>query len=72
MALPASLWVDDHEAGVVTSVAYSPALGWIGLGYLRSTGGAEAQVVQSRRADRAGLATASATVPATVSALPMK
>lgn len=64
VTLPASLWVDDHEVGVVTSVAHSPALGWIGLGYLKSTGGAEAQVVQSRCADR--------TVPAAVSALPMK
>ncbi len=50
--LPATLWIDDHEAGVVTSVAHSPALGWIGLGYLRSSGGVEAQVVQSHSADR--------------------
>ncbi len=62
VTLPASLWVDDHEAGVVTSVVHSPALGWIGLGYLKSTGGVEAQVVQSRSDDR--------TVSATVSALP--
>jgi aminomethyltransferase len=64
IALPASLWIDDHEVGVVTSVVHSPALGWIGLGYLRSSGGVEAQVVQSRSDDR--------TVPATVSALPFK
>ena len=62
--LPASLWVDDHEVGVVTSVAHSPGLGWIGLGYLKSTGGAEAQVVQFRSADR--------TLPAAVSALPLR
>jgi glycine cleavage system aminomethyltransferase T len=64
VTLPASLWIEEHEAGVVTSVAQSPALGWIGLGYLRSIGGAEAPVVQSRSADR--------TVLATVSALPFK
>jgi tRNA-modifying protein YgfZ len=64
VALPASLWVDDHEAGVVTSVAHSPGLGWIGLGYLKSTGGAEAPVVQFRSADRI--------LPARVSALPLR
>ena len=64
VTLPASLWVDDHEVGIVTSVAHSPALGWIGLGYLRSTGGTEAQVVQSRSDDR--------TLTATVSALPLR
>jgi tRNA-modifying protein YgfZ len=64
VTLPASLWIDDHEAGVVTSVVHSPALGWIGLGYLKASGGVEAQVVQSRSADR--------TVLATVSGLPMK
>jgi tRNA-modifying protein YgfZ len=64
VTLPASLWIDDHEAGVVTSVVYSPALGWIGLGYLKSSGGIEAQIVQSRCDDR--------TVPATIAALPMK
>ncbi len=64
VTLPASLWIDDHETGTVTSVAHSPALGWIGLGYLRSSGGVEAQVVQSRSADQ--------TVAATVSVLPFK
>jgi folate-binding protein YgfZ len=64
VTLPASLWIDDHEAGVVTSVAHSPALGWIGLGYLKSSGGVEAQVVQSRSDDQ--------TVPAAVAALPIK
>jgi folate-binding protein YgfZ len=63
VTLPASLWFDGHEAGVVTSVVHSPGMGWIGLGYLKSSGGAEAQVVQSRGDDR--------TVLATVSALPM-
>ena len=62
VALPASLWIDDHEAGLVTSVVHSPALGWIGLGYLRTIEGAEAQMVQSRSADRI--------VPTKVSALP--
>jgi folate-binding protein YgfZ len=64
VTLPASLWRDDHEAGTVTSVAHSPALGWIGLGYLKASGGVEAQVVQSRSNEL--------TVPATVLALPMK
>jgi glycine cleavage system aminomethyltransferase T len=58
------LWIDDHEAGVVTSVAHSPALAWIGLGYLKASEGVEARVVQSRCEDRM--------VSATVSALPMK
>jgi folate-binding protein YgfZ len=62
--LPASLWIADHEAGVVTSVVHSPALGWIGLGYLKTSGGLEAQVVQSRSDDGA--------VSATIAALPMK
>ncbi len=64
VTLPASLWIDDHEMGVVTSVVQSPALGWIGLGYLRSSEGVEAQVVQSRSDDR--------TVSATIAALPFK
>jgi folate-binding protein YgfZ len=64
VTLPASLWIDDHEAGVVTSVAHSPVLGWIGLGYLKASGGVETQMVQSRSAEQ--------TVSATVSALPMK
>ncbi len=64
VTLPASLRIDDHEAGIVTSVVHSPALGWIGLGYLKSSEGVEAQVVQSRSADR--------TVLATVAALPFK
>jgi tRNA-modifying protein YgfZ len=64
ITLPASLWFDDHEAGVVTSVVHSPALGWIGLGYLRSSGGVEALVVQSRGAEQV--------VSATVSTLPFK
>ena len=64
VTLPATLWIDDHEAGVVTSVAHSPALGWIGLGYLKSAEVASGQVVQSRSGERI--------VPATVSALPFK
>jgi aminomethyltransferase len=62
VTLPASLWIDDHEVGVVTSVAHSPALGWIGLGYLKVAGGSEEQMVQSRSAER--------TVSVVVSALP--
>ncbi len=64
VSLPASLWIDDHEVGLVTSVAHSPALGWIGLGYLRSSGGVDARVVQSRSAERV--------VSTTVAALPFK
>jgi tRNA-modifying protein YgfZ len=64
VTLPATLWIDDHEVGVVTSVAYSPGLGWIGLGYLKASGGVEAQLVQSRSAERV--------VSATVVALPFK
>jgi hypothetical protein len=48
----------------VTSVVHSPALGWIGLGYLKSTGGADAQMVQSRSDER--------TAAAMVMALPFK
>ncbi len=62
--LPASLWIDDHEAGSVTSVVNSPALGWIGLGYLKASGGAEPQMVQSHLKDRV--------ISATVSALPFQ
>jgi tRNA-modifying protein YgfZ len=62
VTLPASLWIDAHEAGSVTSVVQSPALGWIGLGYLKSSGGVAAPVIQSRSADRV--------VSATVSVLP--
>ncbi|HSD83766.1 MAG TPA: glycine cleavage T C-terminal barrel domain-containing protein [Anaerolineae bacterium] len=64
MALPATLWLAEQEVGVVTSVVHSPALGWIGLGYLKSSGGAEAQVVQSRSGERM--------VQTMVSALPFK
>ena len=62
VTLPVSLWIDDHEVGSATSVVRSPALGWIGLGYLKASGGVEAKVIQSRSAER--------TVPALVSALP--
>ena len=49
VTLPASLWLDDHEAGVVTSVVHSPALGWIGLGILeidRGSGSAGGTITQ--------------------------
>jgi tRNA-modifying protein YgfZ len=59
VTLPAALWIDDHEVGVVTSVAHSPGLGWIGLGYLKVSGGVEAQLVQSRGADHVVSATVS-------------
>ena len=62
--LPASLWIDDHDVGAATSVVHSPALGWIGLGYLKPIGGAEVQVVQSRFDDRV--------VSVKISALPFK
>jgi glycine cleavage system aminomethyltransferase T len=62
ITLPAALSHDDHEVGVVTSVVRSPALGWIGLGYLKPSVAAPGQVVQSRHADRV--------VTTTVAALP--
>ncbi len=52
IALPATLWIDEQEVGVITSVVHSPALGWIGLGYLKTAGGSEGQVVQSRSGER--------------------
>jgi folate-binding protein YgfZ len=64
IALPATLQLAEQEIGVVTSVVHSPALGWIGLGYLKAAEGSEGQVVQSRSGER--------TVPAMVSALPFK
>ncbi|HZY42748.1 MAG TPA: glycine cleavage T C-terminal barrel domain-containing protein, partial [Anaerolineae bacterium] len=64
VALPATLWLEGSEVGVVTSVIRSPVLGWIGLGYLKPAHGAEGQVVQSRSDER--------TVPAQVSGLPFK
>ena len=60
--LPAALYLEEHEVGVVTSVVCSPALGWIGLGYLKPNAAAPGQVVQSRHADQA--------VAASVSAIP--
>ncbi len=62
VALPAALRVDNGEAGVVTSVAHSPAVGWIGLGYLKAAWAAIGRVVQSRHGER--------TINAIVSALP--
>jgi tRNA-modifying protein YgfZ len=58
--LPATLLSDEHEAGVVTSVAHSPVLGWIGLGYLKSAEAAPGQLVQSRSGERIVRATVSA------------
>jgi tRNA-modifying protein YgfZ len=62
VTLPATLLSDEHEVGVVTSVAHSPALGWIGLGYLKSAEATAGQLVQSRGGERI--------VKATVSAVP--
>ncbi len=64
VTLPATLLSDEHEAGVVTSVAHSPALGWIGLGYLKSAEATPEKLVQSRSGERI--------VKATVSALPFQ
>lgn len=60
--LPAALYQDDHEVGTVTSVVRSPALGWIGLGYLKPSAAVPGLVVQSRHA--------AGTVETKVSALP--
>lgn len=62
MTPPATLLSNEHEVGVVTSAAHSPALGWIGLGYLKSAEAAAGQLVQSRRGEHV--------VQATVAALP--
>jgi tRNA-modifying protein YgfZ len=62
VTLPATLLSDEHEVGVVTSVAHSPSLGWIGLGYLKPAAAAAGQLVQAHSGER--------TVLATVSALP--
>lgn len=62
VTLPATLLSGEHESGVVTSVAHSPALGWIGLGYLKSAEATAGQRVQSRSGERI--------VKTTVSALP--
>lgn len=51
VTLPATLVAAGHEAGVVTSVAHSPRLGWIGLGYLKTQGTAGA-MVESRSGER--------------------
>ncbi|CAG0935034.1 aminomethyltransferase [Thermoflexales bacterium] len=64
VALPATLWLAEQEVGVVTSVVHSPALGWIGLGYLKAAGGSAGQVVQSRSGERM--------VQTAVAALPFK
>ena len=51
VALPATVFVENHEAGTVTSVVHSPRLGWIGLGYLR-TQGTDGAMVESRSGER--------------------
>jgi aminomethyltransferase len=48
ITLPSGLYVEGHEVGTVTSVAHSPRLGWIGLGYLKTAQGAAASMVESR------------------------
>lgn len=62
ITLPATLLTDEHEVGTVTSVVHSPALGWIGLGYVKSAAAVPGQLVQARSGERI--------VPATVVALP--
>jgi folate-binding protein YgfZ len=62
VTLPATLVSGEHDAGLVTSVAHSPALGWIGLGYLKSAEATAGQLVQARSGERS--------VKATVSTLP--
>ncbi len=64
VTLPAQLFSDDHEAGLVTSVVRSPALNWIGLGYLKTAHAAPGQLVQSRHDGQV--------VNARVSGLPFK
>jgi folate-binding protein YgfZ len=64
VTLPAMLVSGERDAGLVTSVAHSPALGWIGLGYLKSAEAAPGQLVQVRSGERS--------VKATVSALPFQ
>ncbi len=69
VTLPATLLSDEREVGVVTSVAHSPALGWIGLGYVKSADAVVDQPVQARNAERSvtgsvsGLPFRSAAVP---------
>jgi tRNA-modifying protein YgfZ len=63
VTLPATLLSDEREVGVVTSVAHSPALGWIGLGYLKSAEATIGQPAQARSRE--------STVAATVAALPL-
>jgi tRNA-modifying protein YgfZ len=59
VTLPAMLSSDEHDIGLVTSVAHSPALGWIGLGYVKSAGASAGQLVQARSAERNVKATVS-------------
>jgi len=62
VTLPVTLLSDERDVGVVTSVAHSPALGWIGLGYVKSADAVPGQLVLARSGERI--------VNATVSALP--
>lgn len=52
ITLPATLFAGETAIGLVTSVAQSPRLGWIGLGYVKSEYG-DGHVVESRSGDRA-------------------
>ncbi len=63
VTLPASLFNGDHETGLVTSVAQSPELGWIGLGYVKAEI-AIGQALSARSGDRM--------VKATTVALPFR
>ena len=64
VTLPSALFIDDHEAGKVTSVVHSPRFGWIGLGYLKTVQGTDTRMVESRSSER--------TVSAQVVGLPFK
>ncbi len=64
VTLPAQLFSDEHEAGAVTSVAHSPVLGWIGLGYVKTMFAAPGQWLQARHTGQA--------VHTQVSGLPLK
>jgi aminomethyltransferase len=62
--LPARIVVEGNEVGDVTSVAHSPAHGWLGLGYMKPTFAAEDRSVRVQTGDHS--------IEAQVSLLPFK
>ena len=52
VTLPATLVSGEHDAGLVTSVAHSPALGWIGLGYVKSADAVPGQLIQTHSGEQ--------------------